>query len=198
MLYSDPGTYKAHVDVAQAKSLLHQAGVKPGTQLTYEFYTGQGDSAGLLLQSQLGLAGLHVKIVEKAYPAFVADISTSKPVSQRPDMAYWFWWPEYNSPSDFCFPILSADATPQQHLFNGGYYDNAKVNTAINKGFSEAGDSKTGTNLWPPAQTGMGEHGPPWPPIGRTTDTSYPPTRAEGYFSNPVDIQSCDVYTLSR
>ena len=35
--------------------LLQQAGVKPGTQLDgYEFYTGQGDSAGLLLQSQLG------------------------------------------------------------------------------------------------------------------------------------------------
>jgi peptide/nickel transport system substrate-binding protein len=198
MLYSDPGTYKAHVDVAQAKSLLRQAGVKPGTQLTYEFYTGQGDSAGLLLQSQLGLAGLHVKIVEKAYPAFVADISTPKPVSQRPDMAYWFWWPEFNSPSDFCFPILSNQATPQQHLFNGGYYDNAKVNTAINKGFSEAGDSKLVTNLWHQAQTVMGQQDPPWLPIGQIIDTSYLRTDVKGYVANPVYVQSYDFYALSR
>src|SRR6266536_494734 len=153
MLYAAPGTYSPTVNVAKAKSLLQQAGVAPGTELTYEFYTGQGDSAGLLLQSQLSLVGLKVKIVEKAYPAFVADISTPKPVAQRPDMAYWFWWPEYNSPSDFGFPILSKDGTPTQHLFNGGYYNNATVNNAINKGFSDAANSKLLTKLWRQAQT---------------------------------------------
>ena len=119
--------------------------------------------------------------------------STPKPVSQRPDMAYWFWWPEYNSPSDFCFPILSADATPQQHLFNGGYYDNAKVNTAINKGFSEAGDSKLVTNLWHQAQTVMGQQDPPWLPIGQIIDTSYLRTEVQGYVANPVYVQSYDL-----
>ncbi len=57
MLYSDPGTYKAHVDVAKAKSLLQQAGVKPGTQLTYEFYTGQGDSRGCYCRVNWGWSG---------------------------------------------------------------------------------------------------------------------------------------------
>lgn len=198
MLYSKPGTYKAQMDVAKAKQLLQQAGVKPGTQLTYEFYTGQGDSAGLLLQSQLGLVGLQVKIVEKAYPAFVDDISTPKPVAQRPDMAYWFWWPEFNSPSDFCFPILSNQATPNQHLFNGGYYDNPAVNTAINKGFSEAGDTQKLTGLWDTAQTSMGQADPPWLPIGQIIDTSYLRTDVKGYVANPVYVQSYDFYALSR
>lgn len=198
MLYSDAGTYTPHVDVTKAKSLLQQAGVKPGTQLTYEFYTGQGDSAGLLLQSQLGLVGLQVKIVEKAYPAFVADISTPKPVSQRPDMAYWFWWPEFNSPSDFCFPILSNQATPKQNLFNGGYYDNAAVNNAIDKGFSDAGDPKLLTQLWRQAQTVMGQQDPPWLPIGQIIDTSYLRTDVKGYVANPVYVESYDFYALSR
>jgi peptide/nickel transport system substrate-binding protein len=186
------------MNVAKAKQLLQEAGIKPGTQLTYEFYTGQGDSAGLLLQSQLGLAGLQVKIVEKAYPAFVADISTVKPLSEQPDMAYWFWWPEFNSPSDFCFPILSSQATPKQGLFNGGYYVNPDVDNAINKGFSDAGNTKLLSNLWNTAQTVAGQKDQPWLPIGQIIDNSYLRTDVKGYVANPVYVQSYDFYALSR
>lgn len=198
MQYAAPGTYSPTVNVAKAKSLLKQAGVAPGTQLTYEFYTGQGDSAGLLLQSQLSLVGLDVKIVEKAYPAFVGDISSPKPVPQRADMFYWFWWPEYNSPSDFCFPILSKDGTPDQHLFNGGYYVNATVDNAINKGFSDAANKKLLTQLWHQAQTVMGNEDPPWIPLGQIIDTSYLRTDVKGYVANPVYVQSYDFHALSR
>ena len=198
MVYASPGTYTPAVNVAKAKSLLQQAGVAPGTQLTYEFYTGQGDQAGLLLQSQLQLVGLKVKIVEKAYPAFVQDISTFKPVSQRPDMAYWFWWPEYNNPSDFAFPILSNDATPKQSLFNGGYYTNTSVDDAINKGFSDPSNTKLLTSLWHQAQTVMGKNDPPWIPLGQIIDTSYVRTDLKGYVPNPVYVQSYDFYALSR
>jgi peptide/nickel transport system substrate-binding protein len=198
MVYADPGSYTPAVNVTKAKSLLQQAGVKQGTQLTYEFYTGQGDAAGLLLQSQLSLVGLHVKIVEKAYPAFVADISTPKPLAQRPDMAYWFWWPEYNNPSDFCFPILSKDGQPTQHLFNGGYYSNAAVNNAINTGFSDPSNVQELTQLWRRAQTVMGQEDPPWLPIGQIIDTSYLRTDVKGYVANPVYVQSYDFQALSR
>jgi peptide/nickel transport system substrate-binding protein len=198
MLYSAPGTYTPTLDVAKAKALLQQAGVKPGTQLTYEFYTGQGDAAGLLLQSQLSLVGLNVKIVEKAYTNFVDDISKKHPVAQRPDMAYWFWWPEYNSPSDFCFPILSNQATPVQSLFNGGYYENAAVNNAINKGFTDPSKSRQLTDLWHQAQTTMGKTDPPWIPLGQIIDTSYLRTDVKGYVANPVYVQSYDFRALSR
>src|SRR5262249_31437807 len=163
MVYHAPGSYTPTVNVAKAKSLLQQAGVKPGTQLTYEFYTGQGDAAGVLLQSQLSLVGLNVKIVEKAYPAGVADLSTPKPVAQRPNMSYGLagWWPEYNNPSDFCFPILSSGGTPVHHLFNGGYYENTAVNNAIDKGFSEPSNTAELTTLWQQAQTIMGKEDPP-------------------------------------
>jgi peptide/nickel transport system substrate-binding protein len=199
MLYTDVGSYKPSVNVSKAKTLLQQAGVKAGTQLTYEFYTGQGDQAGLLLQSQLALVGLQVKIVEKAYPAFVNDISTQqKPELQHPDMAYWFWWPEFNSPSDFAFPILSNQATPKYNLFNGGYYNNAAVNTAINEGFTKAGDETLVRQLWSTAQTIMGSEDPPWIPLGQIIDTSYLRTDIKGYVANPVYVQSYDFYALSR
>jgi ABC-type transport system substrate-binding protein len=198
MLYTVAGSYKPSVNVSKAKTLLQQAGVKPGTQLTYHFYTGQGDQAGLLLQSQLALVGLNVKIVEKAYDAFVKEISSPLPVSKRPDMAYWFWWPEFNSPADFAFPILSNQATPNQSLFNGGYYNNAIVNKAINDGFTDAGNQQLMTQLWSEAQTVMGQQDPPWIPLGQIIDTSYLRTDIKGYVANPVYVQSYDFYALSR
>lgn len=198
MLYTAPGSYTPTMNVAKAKTLLQQAGVKPGTQLTYYFYTGQGDAAGLLLQSQLSLVGLNVKIVEKAYNDFVTAISTPMAVAKRPDMAYWFWWPEYNSPSDFLFPILSAQGTPAQHLFNAGYYENAALNTAINTGFSDPSNSAKLTQLWDTAQTVMGKEDPPWIPLGQIIDTSYLRTDIKGYVANPVYVESYDFYALSR
>jgi peptide/nickel transport system substrate-binding protein len=198
MLYTVAGSYTPKVDVSKAKALLQAAGVKPGTQLTYEFYTGQGDQAGLLLQNQLALVGLNVKIVEKAYTAFVNDISSPLPVSKRPDMAYWFWWPEFNSPADFAFPILSNQATPNQHLFNGGYYNNAAVNKAINDGFTDAGNEQLMKQLWGNAQTVMATEDPPWLPLGQIIDTSYLRTDIKGYVANPVYVQSYDFYALSR
>jgi peptide/nickel transport system substrate-binding protein len=200
MVYTKAGTYTPSVNVARAKTLLQHAGVKPGTQLTYEFYTGQGDQAGLLLQSQLAQVGLNVKIVEKQYPAFVADISTPKPKNDRPDMAYWFWWPEFNSPSDFAFPILSNQSLPSPSGagFNGGYYNNATVNNAINEGFTKAGDPALLTQLWDEAQTVMGSQDPPWLPVGQIIDTSYLRTDIKGYVANPIYVQSYDFWALSR
>jgi peptide/nickel transport system substrate-binding protein len=198
VLYSAPGTYTPTVNVAKARTLLQHAGVKPGTTLTYEFYTGQGDQAGLLLQAQLAQVGLNVKIVEKAYTNFVADISSYKPASARPDMAYWFWWPEFNSPSDFAFPILSNQATPKQLGFNGGYYNNATVNNAINEGFTKAGDGALLTQLWREAQTVMGSEDPPWLPLGQIIDLSYLRTDIKGYVANPIYVQSYDFWALSR
>ena len=112
-------------------------------------------------------------------------------------MAWWFWWPEYNSPSDFCFPILSEDATPKQNLFNGGYYVNSTVNNAINKGFTESDPAKL-TAMWRQAQTVMGSQDPPWLPLGQIIDTSYLRTDVKGYVPNPVYTESYDFYALSR
>jgi ABC-type dipeptide transport system, periplasmic component len=106
-------------------------------------------------------------------------------------MAWWFWWPEYNSPSDFCFPILSEDATPKQNLFNGGYYTNSTVNNAINKGFTESDPAKL-TAMWRQARTVMGSQDPPWLPLGQIIDTSYLRTDVKGYVANPVYTESYD------
>src|SRR5207249_11753521 len=44
----DPNVFVYPTDVEKAKELLAQAGVKPGTELSYEYYTGYGKEAGLV------------------------------------------------------------------------------------------------------------------------------------------------------
>jgi peptide/nickel transport system substrate-binding protein len=197
MLFCDQGSYDRTTSVDQAKQLLQQAGVKPGTELTYEYYPGRRKEPGLVLQQQLQSVGLNLKLIEKAYPTFVADMTTDRPESERASMYYWFWWPEYNNPSDYLFPILSQDATPKAALFNSGYYTNTTVNDAINNGFGESDESKL-QSMWSEAQTIMGQQDPPWLPIGQIIDTTYLRSDIGGYVGNPLYVLSYDYYALSR
>ncbi|HZP90989.1 MAG TPA: ABC transporter substrate-binding protein [Actinomycetota bacterium] len=197
ILYSDPGSYPRTTDVDQARQLLQQAGVPQGTELTYEYYPGRRKEPGLVLQQQLQQVGMSLKLVEKAYPAFVADMSTDRPASERASMYYWFWWPEYNSPSDYLYPILSEDATPKAALFNSGYYMNDTVNKAINDGYTVSDDQKL-TAMWKRAQEIMGREDPPWIPIGQIVDTSYLRGDIKGYVANPLYVLTYDYYALSR
>ncbi len=197
ILYSDAGSYPRTTDVDQARRLLQQAGVPQGTQLTYEYYPGRRKEPGLVLQQQLQQVGLSLKLVEKAYPAFVADMSTDRPESERASMYYWFWWPGYNSPSDYLYPILSEDATPKAALFNSGYYMNDTVNKAINDGYTVSDEHKL-TAMWTRAQEIMGREDPPWIPIGQIVDTSYLRGDIDGYVANPLYVLTYDYYALSR
>jgi peptide/nickel transport system substrate-binding protein len=197
MLFCEQGTYDRTTSVDQAKQLLQQAGVKPGTELTYEYYPGRRKEPGLVLQQQLQSVGLNLKLVEKAYPTFVADMTTNKPESERSNMYYWFWWPEYNNPSDYLYPILSQNATPKAALFNSGYYMNDTVDNAINNGFVESDETKL-QSMWTKAQAIMGQDDPPWLPIGQIIDTTYLRSDVGGYVANPLYVLSYDYYALSR
>jgi peptide/nickel transport system substrate-binding protein len=197
MLYSAKGTFARTTDVAKAKDLLQEAGVHAGSELTYEYYPGFRKEPGLVLQQQLADLGITLHLVEKAFPAFSADLTTDRPVEDRADMYYWSWWPDYNDPSDFCFPILSSEATPKDGLFNTGYYDNGRVTSIIDDGYTEPDPSKL-ESMWLEAQTIMGEQDLPWIPIGQIKDLTYSRTDIQGYEANPLYIQTYDYYALSR
>jgi peptide/nickel transport system substrate-binding protein len=197
MLYCEKGTYSPKVDVPGAKQLLQQAGVQPGTELTYEYYPGFRKEPGLVLQQQVQQVGLELKLVEKAFDAFSADLSTDRPVTDRANMYYWSWWPDYNDPSDYLFPILSEDATPKDGLYNSGYYINDTVNKTINDGYTES-NPDTLQAMWTEAQTIMGQDDPPWIPVGQVLDLTYLRSDITGYQTNPLYIQTYDFYALGR
>ena len=194
----DPDVFLYDTDVEKAKELLDQAGVAPGTELTYEYYTGFGKEAGLVMQQQLEAVGLKLKLVEKEFSAMNADLTTDRPVAQRANMYYWGWWPDYNDPSDYSWVIFNSDAAPSAcPCYNSGYYHNARVDQVIYDGFTETNDAKM-ESMFAEAQDIMTRQDPPIIPVGQQLDVTYFRKDIQGQVFNPLYILTWDYYALSR
>jgi peptide/nickel transport system substrate-binding protein len=194
----DSSVFQYTTDVEKAKSLLAKAGVAPGTTLTYEYYTGFGKEAGLVMQAQLEQAGLHLTLKEVAFDQMNADLTTDRPADQRANMYYWGWWPDYNAPSDYSWILFNSDAAPSKcPCYNSGYYSNATVDDIINKGFSETDDTKL-TDSFKQAQDILVNQDPAWIPVGQQLDDTYFRSDISGQTFNPLYILTWDYYALSR
>jgi peptide/nickel transport system substrate-binding protein len=199
LLFShDSNVFQYSTDIAKAQQLLNAAGVQPGTELTYEYYTGFGKEAGLVMQQQLEKVGLKLQLVEKEFSAMNADLTTDRPVSERANMYYWGWWPDYNDPSDYSWVIFNSDAAPDKcPCYNSGYYHNARVDQVINAGFSETNDQKL-TDMFHEAQDIMTRQDPPIIPVGQQLDETYFRNDIKGQVFNPLYILTWDYYALHR
>jgi peptide/nickel transport system substrate-binding protein len=194
----DPNVFVYDTDVEKAKQLLAQAGVQPGTELTYEYYTGFGKEAGLVMQQQLEEVGLKLRLVEKEFSAMNADLTTDRPATERADMYYWGWWPDYNDPSDYSWVIFNSDAAPDKcPCYNSGYYHNERVDQIINAGFSETNDAKL-IEMFREAQDIMTRQDPPIIPVGQQLDETYFRSDIKGQVFNPLYILTWDYYALHR
>ena len=192
----DPNAYVFPTDVAKAKQLFAQAGVPPGTQFTYEYYTGYGNLLGAVMQVQFQKAGMVLKLVEKAFPAFNADQTTFRPVDQRPDMFFWSWYPDYDQPADYLFPIVNSGAVPPNG-YNSGYYMNPAVDKAINDGYFEPDPTKL-TGSFKQVQTIINQQDPVWVPVDQAYDNTYTRNDVGGLIPNPLTGGVIDFYPLHR
>ena len=194
----DPDVFLYDTDVEKAQQLLDQAGVQPGTELTYEYYTGFGKEAGLVMQQQLEQVGLKLRLVEKEFSEMNADLTTDRPVSERANMYYWGWWPDYNDPSDYSWVIFNSDAAPDKcPCYNSGYYHNERVDEIIYDGFSQTDDAKLTDEMYE-AQDLMTRVDPPIIPVGQQLDDTYFRKDIQGQVFNPLYILTWDYYALSR
>jgi peptide/nickel transport system substrate-binding protein len=194
----DPSVFTYTTDLDKAKQLFAAAGVPQGTTLTYEYYTGFGKQEGLVLQSQLELVGMHLQLVEKEFSAMNADLTTDRPVSERANIYYWGWWPDYNDPSDYSWILFNSDAAPDAcPCYNSGYYKNARVDEIINDGFTQTDDA-TLTSEFKEAQDIMTRVDPPILPVGQQLDETYFRKDIQGQVFNPLYLLTWDYYALSR
>ena len=198
LLTHDPNTFRYPTDVDKARSLLQTAGVKPGTELTYEYYTGFGKEAGVIMQQQLAKVDLKLKLVEKDFNAFSADLTTDRPVDKRANMYYWSWWPDYNDPSDYAWPILSKDAVPSAcPCYNSGYWSDPQVSKIIDDGFQQTDQAKLSASF-SQAQDIMTRTDPPIIAVGQRLEETYLRNDIQGQVFNPLYIQTFDYYALHR
>ncbi len=194
----DQNVFKYTTNVDTAKQLFATAGVAPGTEFTYEYYTGFGKEAGLVLQQSLVAAGMKLKLIEKEYSAYNADLTTDRPVAERANMYYWGWWPDYNAPSNFSWILLNSGAAPDAcACYNSGYYKNAEVDKIINDGFTETDDTKLADSFKRLQEIAVHED-PAWIPVGQQLDDTYFRNDIKGQVFSPLYILTWDYYALSR
>jgi peptide/nickel transport system substrate-binding protein len=151
-----------------------------------------------VMQQQLEKVGLKLKLVEKEFSAFNADLTTDRPVSERANMYYWSWWPDYDDPSDYSWIIFSSDAAPDRcSCYNSGYYHNDEVDQVIDAGFDET-DADRLTSMFARAQDLMTRVDPPVIPVGQHLESTYFRDDIQGHVFNPLYIQTFDFYALHR
>jgi peptide/nickel transport system substrate-binding protein len=195
---ADPNVFLYDYDPKKASDLFAKAGVPKGTTFTYEYYTGFGKEAGLVLQENLTKIGMHLKITEKSFSAMNADLTTDRPVARRANMYYWGWWPDYNDPSNFSWVVFHRDAAPDKcPCYNSGYYNNPTVNKTIDAGFTQTNDAKLAASF-KTAQDIMSRQDPPIIPVGQQLDETYFRKDIKGQVFNPLYILTWDYYALSR
>jgi peptide/nickel transport system substrate-binding protein len=119
-------------DLTKARQLLQQAGVKPGTTLSFLYIAGQepGRLGGLILQAQLAQLGIKVTLQGVDEPAFLAMFFGDAPPGKRPDLMFYGWGPDYDDPWDECVQILASSSAGSAGG-NGGFYHNARLDALL-------------------------------------------------------------------
>jgi peptide/nickel transport system substrate-binding protein len=132
LLGYDPHIFGYQTDLAKARALLAQAGVKPGTTLTLDYlpFTSYTRDAALILQAQLAQLGLTLKVREVSSDAFNGIFFGTEPPSQRPNFINLDWYPDYNDPYDMCSPTLASSSAGAAGA-NPGYYHNQQVDALL-------------------------------------------------------------------
>jgi peptide/nickel transport system substrate-binding protein len=140
---------------------------------------------------------MKMKLQQKAFSAFFADLVTPRPIERRANMYFWSWYPDYDNPADFTFPILSGQAFPKDAGFNSGYYNNPTVTDLINTGYGTADETKL-TQEMQQLQTIVNKDDPPWVTVDNVIDNTYLRTDVKGYVATPLAGWVYNYYPLFR
>jgi len=132
LLGFDSSIQPFHTDLKMALQLLTQAGVKAGTTFTYAAQQGRGDIAGAILKQQLEQLGYNLTIKKYSSDDYNNTVLPGAIASDRPDFFVQTWWPDYNSPLNFAFPLFYSKSTGAAGQ-NAGYYTDLQVDQIIEK-----------------------------------------------------------------
>jgi peptide/nickel transport system substrate-binding protein len=183
-------------DLNKAKQLFDAAGVRPGTELTYEYYTGFGGEAGSALQASLSKIGLRLKLIEKSYSGFIDDYLSDAPPAQRSNMYFFSWWPNYNHPWSWAQALFTKSGWGSAGG-NAGLYHNPEVDRLVTAMENQPIDASLEANSRR-AQQILAIEDPPWIPIAQEPVNITYRDDIGGVVFNPLYVLTLDFYQLHR
>lgn len=194
MLGYDPNQFHYQTDLARAKTLLLQAGVKPGTVLTFAYFDPYGTMASLL-QAQLAQIGITLKLEHLDTAAFNAIFYGTASASKRPNLMAYDWYPDYDDPYDMSDPLVASSSAGANGV-NGGYYHNRTVDTLLAR--MQNADRETLVRDAYKLQDVTGRVDPPAIWVDAPADVIALAANLHGFAFNPVQERIFDFYALHR
>jgi len=196
LITADPAINSVPYDLHTAKQLFDAAGVRSGTSLSYEYYTGFGDQAGAVLQASLAQIGIRLQLIEKSYSGFVEDYFSNAPSSQRPNMYFFSWWPGYDNPFNYAQPLFTKSGWGAAGG-NAGLYYNPEAESLIMSMENAVIDDELRAKSSRVQQI-LSVTDPAWIPVAQEKVAIAFRNDIRGFVANPVYEETFDFYALSR
>ncbi|ROO86999.1 peptide/nickel transport system substrate-binding protein [Actinocorallia herbida] len=125
-------------NVAEAKSLLAEAGVKDlSLTLSYQPVIPEHAAAATLLQSNLRDIGIDLKLKSVTYPEFIKSLSTK---GEAPQLGLMYDFPLYPDPTAMLYRVYESGFVGTGS--NYGSYANPKVDALLDKALKEPDPEK--------------------------------------------------------
>ena len=197
LLGYDPHMFHYQTDLNKAKALLQQAGVKPGTVLTFDYASSDYEYqiVANLLVAQLGQLGITVKPQGLDEAAYNGIYYKTEPASQHPNLLTFSWWPDFNDPYDMAIPLIYSRSAGSAGA-NAGYYHNATVDKLLDA--SANADKATLIHTFKSIQDITGRQDPPAIWLSEPAQVTVTRSDVKGLSFNPLEVQTYNFYTLYR
>lgn len=193
----DPNTFVYETDLDKARQLLREAGVAEGLELRYWAEEGGGDmGVGQILQAQLAQIGIRLKVEERDTSSFASMYFSDAPWPERPDLMSWYWWPDYNDPTDMAWVNFHTDAWGSQGA-NAGFYSNERVDEIIDQAATTLDEAEL-CGLYSEFQDIVTRQDPPWIYLVEWPDEVVMRNDIEGYTAIPQYRQTFRFHELYR
>ncbi|MDT0398155.1 MULTISPECIES: ABC transporter substrate-binding protein [Streptomyces] len=125
---------KPNGDIAKAKELLKEAGVKEGTKLTYAYSnTPRGQAQQVIIKDALGKIGFDVQAKEIDRASFYEQVGK---LDNPYDIYMTGWGQDWSSPSTVITPVYDGTQV-QDGASNYSHIDDAQVNELIQKALTQ-------------------------------------------------------------
>jgi peptide/nickel transport system substrate-binding protein len=192
----DPNVFVYQTDLEKAKQLLEEAGIQPGLELRYVTEEGSSPSAAQILQAQLAKIGINLKIEQMDTSSYIGIFYGDVQWPERPEIMGWGWWPDYNDPTDWAWPLFHTDASGSGGG-NAGFYSNPRVDEIIDTAPTITDKQKL-CELYKEFQDIAVRQDPAWIPLIEPPDQAIIRKDILGYQDNPIYTFVFDFYKLTR
>lgn len=196
LLGSDSAAFRYTTDLKRAKQLMDEAGIAPGTTFTYATPEGRGDLAGQILRSQLEQIGYELVIKKLDSDEYYNTLFPGAAEAGRPDFMLQSWWPDYNSPLNYVFPIFSSKSVGAAGQ-NAGYYKDSKVDQIIEAALNAKTKEEVAA-LFKPFQDAITRDDPAGIYMAQAPDRTAVSVKIKGHVFNVLYLGTFDFYALSR